>query len=294
MGRGEERAHAREAGGMVTREQAKAEGLVPEAPEDRPCRFCGKPLAPMGVVIGDKVLWVASEECGCEGEAEDRRLREAQEKDEQVRGEQDLLKRAGVRRRYIEAVPTDETCIRYAESYVTGTGAGLYIYGPVGVGKTYNASGIAAELARKGKRVVLTSALKIFADLQETYDSRESSRDELGKYTSCEVLVLDDLGKESASRWAIMTLFDIINTRYEQMLPTILTSQYSLRGLESRLARTKEYETVRAIISRIRETCIPVALSGRDRRASAGTGAAVSAAEPPMAGPEELADILEG
>lgn len=288
MEREEERVRSREAKAMVTREQAERDGLEPGAPEDRPCPHCGKLLAPLGIVIGEKVLWVASEECGCEGEAEERRLQEERERDELIQGERELLRRAGVRTRYIDATPTNEICRRYAESYVTGTGVGLYVHGPVGVGKTHNASGIAAILARKGKRVVITSALKIFSDLRETYDTRDSSRDELGKYTSCEILILDDLGKESASQWAIMTLFDIVNTRYEQMLPTIFTSQYSLKGLETRLGRARERETARAIISRIRETCLPVALAGEDRRRPPtweGPGAM-------REDPSELEDIL--
>ena len=52
-----------------------------------------------------------------------------------------------------------------------------------------------------------------------------------------------------------MTLFDIVNTRYESMLSTIYTSQYSLESLQERLSRAHETETAKAIVSRIRETC---------------------------------------
>ena len=63
-----------------------------------------------------------------------------------------------------------------------------------------------------------------------------------------------------------MTLFDIVNTRYESMLSTIYTSQYSLESLQERLSRVHETETAKAIVSRIRETCADVRLYGYDRR----------------------------
>lgn len=42
-----------------------------------------------------------------------------------------------------------------------------------------------------------------------------------------------------------MTLFDLVNTRYEAMLTTIYTSQYSLPALQERLSRAHETETAK-------------------------------------------------
>jgi len=63
-----------------------------------------------------------------------------------------------------------------------------------------------------------------------------------------------------------MTLYDLVNTRYEAMLTTIYTSQYSLPALQERLSRAHETETAKAIVSRIRETCLEVRLYGFDLR----------------------------
>lgn len=126
----------------------------------------------------------------------------------------------------------DPICAAFVESYAPREGMGLFIHGPVGTGKTYNASAVATTLALAGRGVVMTSALRILSDVQDTYSTGESAKRELDRYLSCEILVLDDLGKESASRWSVMTLFDIVNTRYESMLSTIYTSQYSLESLQ--------------------------------------------------------------
>lgn len=84
------------------------------------------------------------------------------------------------------------------------------------------------------------------------------------------MLVLDDLGKESSSRWSLMTLFTIVNARYEGMRPTVITSQYTLGQLRARLASTGEAETAAAIVSRIAAMCADVTLSGPDLRGTPG------------------------
>ena len=61
-------------------------------------------------------------------------------------------------------------------------------------------------------------------------------------------------------------IFQIVNYRYEAMRPLIVTSQYDLAGLEKRIARQGEYESARAIVSRLRQMCHVIELSGNDRR----------------------------
>lgn len=266
---GKERAGAgaREDGlGMLTPEDAKELGIGPEAPEPYPCPHCGKPLERRGVNVGGRVLWVSHEPCGCPGEAQ------AKEREAALKASQDeeerraRIAKAGVKRRYFNAVLTDPTCIAFVESYVPRRGMGLFIHGPVGTGKTYSASAVTAALAMAGRGVVMTSALRILSDVRDTFDTGTSAKRELERYLSCEALVLDDLGKESASAWSVMTLYDLVNTRYESMLTTIYTSQYSLPALQERLSRAHETETAKAIVSRIRETCLEVRLYGYDMR----------------------------
>ena len=249
---GKERAGAgaREDGAdMLTPEDARELGLGPEAPEPYLCPHCGKPLERLGISVGGRVLWVSHEPCGCPGELE------AAEREAALKASQDeeerraRIAKAGVKRRYYDAVMTDPTCEAFVKSYVPRRGMGLFIHGPVGTGG-----------------VVMTSALRILSDVRDTFDTGASAKRELERYLSCEALVLDDLGKESASRWSVMTLYDLVNTRYEAMLTTIYTSQYSLPALQERLSRAHETETAKAIVSRIRETCLEVRLYGFDLR----------------------------
>ena len=266
---GKERAGAgaREDGiGMLTPEDAKELGLGPEAPEPYPCPHCGKPLGRRGINVGGRMLWVSHEPCGCPGEVEQAEKQAAFEAAERLEEDRRKLLRAGIPRRFLDAEISDPTCLAYVKSYPAGKGIGLFIHGKVGTWKSTNASGVARTLILSGRALIMTSALKILSDVRDTFDSRSSAKEELDRYLRCEVLVLDDLGKESASPWSVMTLFDVVNTRYEAMLPTIYTSQYDLEALGRRLSRAHERETADAIVSRIRETCIDVGLYGPDKR----------------------------
>ena len=117
-----------------------------------------------------------------------------------------------------------------------------------------------------GYSVVLTTSLSMLEDIQDTYGKEASSLDAVLHFASSDVLILDDLGKESASAWSASMIFQIVNYRYEAMRPLIVTSQYDLASLEKRIARQGERESARAIVSRLRQMCHVIKLSGGDRR----------------------------
>lgn len=77
----------------------------------------------------------------------------------------------------------------------------------------------------------------------------------VSRFASCDVLIIDDLGKENANSWVMTTLFQIVNDRYEAMRPTIVTTQYSPEELCRRMSRSGERESAIAITERLKETC---------------------------------------
>lgn len=53
----------------------------------------------------------------------------------------------------------------------------------------------------------------------------------MDKYSNAHLLVLDDLGAEKPTEFVITTLYLIINRRYENMLTTVITSNYDYNDL---------------------------------------------------------------
>ncbi len=255
---------------FVTVEEAKAAGLAFEDPGSERCPHCGRALGALGVELAGRVAWVSREDCGCESAARERaekKSADAQRAAERQRSrERELLARAGVPRRYAGAAVDLPQVFAYIASFQGNGGAGLYIHGAVGRGKTYAASAIAREFLLSGYNVVFTTAKGMLESIKATFDGGAPTAGAVSRYAKCDLLVIDDLGKEDATEWSVGTVFSVLNTRYEDMRPTVVTSNYRLDELPRRLGRRGESVTGSAIASRIAETCTAVALSGPDRR----------------------------
>lgn len=240
--------------GLITLEQARAAGLSFDEPEPRACPHCGAALEPLGAALAGRVAWVSAAPCPCEGaaserEAEARRRAALAAKEEAARREK-ALSRAGIPRRYWAAEADRPEFAEYIASFAGNGGAGLYIHGGVGAGKTHAASAMARLFAEAGYDVAFTTAKGMLERVKATFDEGGTEA-AVARYAKCDVLVLDDLGKEDATEWSVGTVFSVLDARYEDMRPTIVTSNYAPGALADRLARRGERVTAEAIASRI-------------------------------------------
>lgn len=252
--------------GLITLRQAKVQNLSFEQPGIKECPWCGKQLEPLGFPRKGQVFWVSRRQCGCEGEIEEKRRQEQQTKKDADAKTLEMLTRAGIKKRYLDARAASVELSDYLKDFATDQGRGLYLFGSIGCGKTYSASALAREFVIGGYTVVLSTSTEMLASIQETYRNDTSSIEVMNRYSRCDILLIDDLGKESSSSWSVNMLFQIVNTRYESMLPIVITSQYSMDSLEKRFSRQGESESAGAILSRLRQTCKEVHLRGPDRR----------------------------
>ena len=87
-------------------------------------------------------------------------------------------------------------------------------------------------------------------------------------YKTVPLLVIDDIGKEPPTEWAISTVYNIINGRYEAYLPTVVTTNYDTDTLIVRMTAkdTRDDTTARATIDRLMEMCRGIALTGESWR----------------------------
>ena len=239
-------------------------------PTNDRCPYCGKPYEPieMPSLGGNGTVILGHKICHCAGAGKERvkRLKEEEKRVEQEHRKKRVkaYKKAGIKPRFLEA----QSCMAKDIYSLIRQGTGAYIFGNVGTGKTYLASAVARLAIDDDMSTRVTDTLDILASLKATFGTDESEEDVLSRLSRCKLLVIDDLGKESPTDWTLSQLFRIINARYEQMRPVIVTTQFSRPELIERLAKNGDEETAVAIVSRLFEMCELVNMGGEDRRLS--------------------------
>lgn len=145
---------------------------------------------------------------------------------------------------------------------------GLILVGNNGVGKTHLACSIANELIKNGMPIIYGTLINLLAELRNSYDADNniSEMEIIKLYEKVDLLIIDDLGKEKPSEWGLEKLFTIINSRYENNLPVIITTNYNQNSLAERLSLNGEIETAKSIISRLYEMCYLAKIDDIDHR----------------------------
>lgn len=153
------------------------------------------------------------------------------------------------------------SCSAYAEreGLFTDKRNSLLILGGYGSGKTHLAAAIANNLTQKGIPVLFGTFSEHLEHIREEFDTN-GKRKYLSMMKTVSMLVIDDLGKEKKTEWSEQILFDVINYRYEHLLPFVLTTNMDEAALGNYIGG--------AVYSRMCEMCTAVKTAGRDHRQS--------------------------
>lgn len=185
-------------------------------------------------------------------------------KSRRVTDEQELVRKAiesGIPSLFSVAEPDESKLDALRDGY------GLYISGSQGAGKTWLASRIAKGWIMNGLgRVRFISSVRLLSEIGDTYSGGGSESRVIDRYAGCPLLIVDDLGKEVPSQWALSKLFLLFDTRYSEQSPTIVTTQFGTNALVKRMSKSGDAETALAIVSRFREKYKSVNLGDVDRR----------------------------
>lgn len=276
-------------------------------PDPVPCKYCGKQRLTRGFKFGDRIMWApyGPERCDCqeavaeyerekaEREAKEKAEREAKEADEMRQRVRRIIGDSGMNARFLRRTfgtfqPTRDNqkafrvCKAYADAFREKLPKnnpepgrnGLFITGPKGTGKTHLAAAIANQLMQQGTAVICMTMIDLLDRIKQTYEqSRQyggetSEGSVLSTYKTVPLLVIDDMGKEPATEWAVSKVYAIINARYEAYMPTIITTNYSDADLVRRLTPKDSGDptTADATIDRLREMCAAIVTTGESWR----------------------------
>ena len=208
---------------------------------------------------------------------------EAAARDQSARDRSKYLGRSGIPQRVLgmdwDSYPSPELgrgAIILLQRYEAGaesTQRGVYLWGSVGTGKTCLSQIAVKHFILAGGGPALTmQAAQWLDNLRESFnrdqkDNEESHQILMRNAQRAPLLLVDDIGVEHLTDWAVERLFVLVNYRYERSLPTIYTSNYDIGHLVDRLSRGLA-DPIRGqrITDRIFETCDQYQLEGDSLR----------------------------
>lgn len=156
-----------------------------------------------------------------------------------------------------------EQAYRISREYARTTDGWLVLHGAVGVGKTHLAAAIANAYA--GRNIQAAVYFRVVPDLLDQLratfdpDTGVAYDERFQQIRNANLLVLDDLGTENTTAWASEKLFQLLNHRYNEQLPTVITSNAKLDRIEDRIvsrmldSRLSRYVFIDADDFRLRE-----------------------------------------
>ena len=232
------------------------------------CRKCG---GPRQAVIPDPFKGGSFKPrcvCPCQQETE-RRRKEAEERRQRMERIR-RRKAQGLQDRYLYGYTFandngGNPAMAKAHAYVDHwpqafkRNIGLLLFGDVGTGKSFAAGCIANALLDRDIPVLMTNFPTILARLCGTFgEDRTDFLDSLGDY---DLLIIDDLGAERNTEYALEQMFSIIDSRYRCNKPLIVTTNLKLDELKRPpdLAHARIYD-------RILERCAPILFAGKNFR----------------------------
>lgn len=158
----------------------------------------------------------------------------------------------------------------FVESYPSPEQKGLYLFGDMGIGKSYFMAAMARELSeKKGVSTTLLHFPSFAIDVKNAI-SNGSVKEEIDAVKNVPVLILDDIGAEQATSWVRDEVLQVIlQYRMLEDLPTFFTSNYSFADLEKKWATIKgndETWQAKRVMERVRYLANEFHLEGVNRR----------------------------
>ena len=139
---------------------------------------------------------------------------------------------------------------------------GLIIYGNIGFEKTYFGACIANKMIENNKIVLMEKSSSIIDKIKESFNKDGLSETQIIElYSNVDMLIIDDLGNENLSKWALEKLYKIISNRYDNELPIVITTRYNKEQLIEQLSTDNDIEIAEEIVEVLNEMCYGIAIT---------------------------------
>ncbi|MSQ13090.1 MAG: AAA family ATPase [Dehalococcoidia bacterium] len=139
-----------------------------------------------------------------------------------------------------------------AQAYAKEPTGWLVLTGPSGCGKTHLAAAIAHRLLENGRQAFFASVPDLLDQFRASFspssDASAPYSDLFQRVANAPVLALDDLGAHSGTPWAQEKLLQLLNQRYNLLLPTVITLSVPLSQLDERLRSRLGDATVARVV----------------------------------------------
>ena len=158
-----------------------------------------------------------------------------------------------------------QICRKYAYTFTEKSG-NLLFNGGTGLGKTFLSACIARTVAERGYSVVYESAGHLFAKMEQAkFGGDEEAKEEIKKYSACDLLIIDDLGTEMPGQFVNSVLYNLVNDRLLAGKPMVISTNLNMmEDLPKRYAPQ--------VVSRLQGSFKQLAFVGEDIRVKKNWG----------------------
>lgn len=156
----------------------------------------------------------------------------------------DGMRRAGITGRYAESTLENFTgndrLVEKIRKLAEEKAQDILINGPCGCGKTHIAAAF-VRLLMESRRIHYNAVkflpvVDFLLEVKATFNQRDETEESIIKaYERYRLLVFDDLGSEKQGDWTATTIYALIDRRYRNMQPTIITTNLTLEQIEQQL-----------------------------------------------------------
>lgn len=151
---------------------------------------------------------------------------------------------------YPQEANSIELAYHQAKVFAENLQGWLFLQGGYGCGKTHLAAAIANFAVQMGIPALFITVPDLLDSLRFTLAEKDNSfEDYFNEIRQIDLLILDDLGTQNATPWAQEKLFQIINYRYINRLPLVVTTNLRLEQIEGRIrSRLEDPELVSKVV----------------------------------------------